>query len=173
MFAVSENICTFEVRNLLSDSVKSSDFIANRFIKRGLLVIFSSQNRWGFRKLKEDSASFLHTRQIFSTMRNPAKNLNQTAQGASASTVDTRNSVPYSTLKSQEKTYCVLVIGHVSVQSRWFGHGCKEIVTAHSERAAISKAINKYSRRSTSLPIQAVIVLPDKCTTSNISDHVR
>lgn len=174
MFAVSENIGMFVVPNYCI-AVQSFDFTANR-IKAGLISIISDDSRYGsLATLRKSLASFvIYIHQVFgSKMPNYTKTYSQTAQGASASTVDTRNRVSYSTLKSQEKTYCVLVIGHVSVQSRWFGHGCKEIVTAYSEHAAIIKAINKYSRRSTSLPIQAVIVLPDKCTTSNISDYVR
>ena len=176
MFAVSENIAMFVVRTLTC-SVESFDFTGNRFYKAGLISTSQSVYRAcrEFAKLGKSLASFvISIHQIFRRkMRTLAENLNQTAQGASASTADTRNRVSYSTLKSQEKTYCVLVIGHVSVQSRWFGHGCKEIVTAHSEHAAITKAINRYSRRSTALPIQAVIVLPDTCTTSDTPDYVR
>lgn len=173
MFAVSENIAMFVVPNSENYTGSHATY-ESAIIKRSSLSDDSTPvGSRCLAKHKGDSASFvIHILQVFQTMPN-SENLNANAQGASASTADTRNSVPYSVLKSQEKTYCILVIGHVSVQSRWFGHGCKEIVTAHSEHAAISKAINRYSRRSTALPIQAVIVLPDKCTISNTPDYVR
>lgn len=148
MFAVSENMRTF----VSASSVKAVQpycYIFNRNHKAGFLRQYRFGGLAEFAKTQGSLASFvIYLPNFFLKMANSEK-----VSGAVKHSTRTASIERYSTLKSQEKTYRVVVFGGILVHGQGFGHCISYILSAKTERQAISMAMRKYSRRPNALPI--------------------
>lgn len=155
MFAVSKNMRMFVVPNSESHTGSRITY-ESAILKRGSLSDDStSVGSRCLAKHKGDSASFvIHTTNFFQKMPNSEK-----VSGAAKNSTRTASIERYSTLKSQEKDYKVVVFSGVLVQGQGFGHSISYVISARNEAQAINQAIRKYRKRPNALEILEVRVV--------------